>query len=242
MNFIDKVSEIKPRADFLSLTYISLRNHYVYLAVGKAANSTVKHHLFELEYRGTKFKIKSVHDRQSAPLLSPYQLPDNLLNEVFTSPKYFRFAIVRNPYSRLLSCYLDRVVPCRGAAYQELIRTLGRSDGSSVTFQEFIQTACTQPPFQQNNHWRLQVADICANIIPYDFIGKQENFAEDMSLIWSRIAPGQALPEFARSNKSPSITGAKNRLHDYFTPELIELVSKTYILDFERFNYSTDLI
>lgn len=241
MSFIDKVSTIKPKADFVSLTYISLRNRYVYLAVGKAANSTVKHHLYELEYAGTRFKPRSVHDRQSAPLLSPFQLPDDMLEEVFTSPKYYRFSIVRNPYTRLLSCYLDRIVPQSGAAYRQLVRALGRPEGASVSFPEFIRTACAQEPFAQNNHWRLQVAEICAAAIPYDFVGKQENFAEDMGKIWARIAPDRPAPEFARANKSPSITGASSRLHEYYTPELVELVRSAYRHDFEHFGYSTDL-
>jgi pimeloyl-ACP methyl ester carboxylesterase len=241
MNFIDKVATIKPKADFLALTYISLRNRYVYLAVGKAANSTVKHHLYELEYSGTRFKTKSVHDRQSAPLLSPFQLPDDLLEEVFTGPKYFRFSVVRNPYSRLLSCYLDRIVPGSGAAYRQLIRVLGRPEGSTVSFPEFIRTACSQTPFAQNNHWRLQVAEICADVIPYDFIGKQETFAADMSEIWKHVAPNYPMPEFARANKSPSITGAKSRLNEYYTPELVDLVRTAYMPDFERFGYPLEL-
>ena len=241
MKFIDKVASIKPKADFLALTYISLRNHYVYLAVGKAANSTVKHHLYELEYTGTRFKTKSVHDRQTSPLLSPFQLPDDLLEEVFTSAKYFRFSVVRNPYSRLLSCYLDRIVPGAGAAYRQLIRALGRPDGSTVSFPEFIRTACAQAPYAQNNHWRLQVAEICTDAIPYDFVGKQESFAEDMASVWARIAPNHPLPEFAHANKSPSITGAKSRLHEYYTPELVELVRTAYRADFDRFGYPLDL-
>ena len=242
MNFLDKVASIKPKADFLALTYISLRNRYVYLAVGKAANSTVKHHLYELEYIGTRFKTKSVHDRQSAPLLSPFQLSDDLLEEVFTGPKYFRFSVVRNPYSRLLSCYLDRIVPCTGAAYRQLIRALGRPEGSTVSFPEFIRLACAQTPFAQNNHWRLQVAEICADVIPYDFIGKQETFAEDMTRIWTRIAPARPAPEFNKANKSPSITGAKSRLKEYYTAELAELVRRAYLADFERFDYPQELV
>jgi hypothetical protein len=241
MKINDKVASIKPKADFLSLTYISLLNRYVYSAVGKAANSTVKHHLFELEYAGTRYKTKSVHDRQSAPLLSPFQLPEDLLEEVLTSQKYFRFSVVRNPYSRLLSCYLDRITLGNGAAYRQLIRALGKEEGYTVSFSEFIRTACAQTPFAQNNHWRLQVAEICADVIPFDFIGKQETFADDMSKIWSRIAPHRPMPKFNHSNKSPSVTGARSRLKDFYTEELAELVRIAYQSDFERFGYSQEL-
>lgn len=241
MNFIDKVGAIKPKADFLNHTYISLRNHYVYTAVGKAANSTVKHHLYDLEYAGTRFKARSVHDRQSAPLLSPFQLPDDLMEEVFTSPRYFRFSVVRNPYARILSCYLDRIVPADSAPYRQLVLAMKRTAGDAVSFPEFVRTICAQKPFDQNNHWRLQVSEIALSAIRYDFIGRQESFAKDMATIWSKVAPGHPAPDFAAANKAPSITSAEKRLTEFYTPELADMVRTAYREDFEAFGYSRDL-
>lgn len=238
MNFIDKVSAIKPKSDFLNHTYISLRNHYVYTAVGKAANSTVKHHIYDLEYLGTRFKTKSLHDRQSAPLLSPFQLPDDLMEEVFTSPKYFRFSVVRNPYSRLLSCYLDRIVPANSAPYRQLMLEMGKPAGTQLSFAEFIETICKQKPYDQNNHWRLQTCEICTEAIHYDFVGKQESFAVDMAQVWSHIASGRKIPNFASENKAPSITSASKHLGEYYTPELVEMVREAYREDFATFGYS----
>lgn len=241
MSFTAKVASIKPKADFLNHTYISLRNAYVYFAVGKAANSTVKHHLYELEYAGTPFKTKSVHDRQSAPLLSPFQLPDDMLEEVFNSPKFFRFSVVRNPYARILSCYLDRIVPANSAPYRQLVIAMGRSAGEAVSFEEFVRTICQQKPFEQNNHWRLQVSEICMAATKCDFIGKQETFAQDMAQIWRKVAGGRPMPDFAKENLAPSITSAEKRLDEYYTPELVDLVRKAYREDFETFDYSFDL-
>lgn len=238
MNFIEKVSGIKPTGDFLNHTYISLRNHYVYTAVGKAANSTVKHHIYELEYTGTRFKTKSVHDRQSAPLISPFQLPDHLMEEVFTSPKYYRFSVVRNPYSRLLSCYLDRIKPANSAPYRQLMLAMGKPAGTQVSFAEFIETICKQKPYYQNNHWRVQTSEICTEAIHYDFVGKQESFAADMAQVWSHIAPGRQIPNFAGENKAPSITSASKHLGEYYTPELVEMVREAYREDFATFGYS----
>ena len=241
MNFIDKVAGIKPKNDFLNHTYISLRNHYVYTAVGKAANSTVKHHIYELEYAGTRFKIKSIHDRQSAPLLSPFQLPDDVMEEVFNSNRYYRFTVVRNPYSRLLSCYLDRIVPANSAPYRQLLLMLGKPDGTIVSFAEFIGAICKQKPYDQNNHWRLQTSEICTAAIKYDFVGKQESFAADMTKVWSHIAPAAPIPNFAGENKAPSVTSAGKRLGEYYTSELIDMVREAYSDDFASFGYSVDL-
>lgn len=241
MSVTKKIASIKPKSDFLNHTYISLRNAYVYFAVGKAANSTVKHHLYELEYAGSPFKTKSVHDRQSAPLLSPFQLPDDLLEEVFSSPKYFRFSVVRNPYARILSCYLDRIVPANTAPYRQLMIAMGRTAGEQVSFGDFVRTICQQKPFDQNNHWRLQVNEICTSATKCDFIGKQETFAQDMAQIWSRVGRGRSMPDFAKENLSPSITSAEKRLDEFYTPELADLVRDAYREDFKEFGYSLDL-
>jgi hypothetical protein len=241
MNFIDKIAYVKPTADLFNHTYISLRNHYMYTAVGKAANSTVKHHIYQLEYHGTRFKAKSIHDRQSSPLLSPFQLPDDLMEEVFTSSKYYRFSIVRNPYSRLLSCYLDRIVPADSAPYRQLMLLMGKPIGTLVSFAEFIEAVCKQMPYDQNNHWRLQTSEIGTSAIEYDFVGKQENFAADMATVWQHIAPSRILPNFTTENKAPSITSANERLNQYYTPELIEMVKEAYSDDFKTFGYSPDL-
>jgi hypothetical protein len=241
VNILQRVCQVKPKTDFYSHTYISLKNAYVYFAVGKAANSTVKHHLYELEHQGTHFKTKSVHDRQNSPLLSPYQLPQAMMEEVFTSDKYFRFVVVRNPYTRLLSCYLDRIVPANSLPYRQLIVATKRAVGDAFTFEEFVQAVCAQRPFQQNNHWRVQAHEVCRSVIPMDFVGKQENFAADMARIWSRIAAGQNVPDFSAENKAPSITSAESRLAEFYTPNLIDAVRSAYAEDFDAFGYSTKI-
>jgi hypothetical protein len=237
---LERIAARKPRQDFLNHTYISLRHGYLYAAVGKAANSTVKHHLYELEYEGTRFKTKSLHDRQSSPLLSPFQLPPDLLDDVLTSPKYFRFTVVRNPYSRLLSCYLDRIVPASSQPYRQLMALLRRKEGDPVSFDEFVRAVCAQRPYDQNNHWRLQVAEVCHGDIHYDDVGKQETFAADMARMWPRLARGRPMPDFSAENKAPSITSAERRLAEFYTGDLVDLVRVAYRSDFETFGYSMD--
>ena len=60
--------------EFLAHTHISAKNRYIYFGVSKAANSTIKFFLQQLEYLGTPYKVKNVHNKHLSPLLSPYQL------------------------------------------------------------------------------------------------------------------------------------------------------------------------
>lgn len=227
----------KPIHDLYSHSYISLKNKYFFHSVGKAANSTVKHFLYLGEARGTRFKYENVHDRRLSPLISPFQLTEEHLMEVFNSEDFFKFTFVRNPYSRLLSCYLDRIVPMRSTPYKELVRYLGKDVGYDVGFQEFIETICNQSIYEQNNHWRVQYYDAMCDIVDYSFIGKQERFSEDMTVIWKKIYSKFSVPNFESTNSSPSRTNSTGKVDIYWNSDLIKIVNSKYKLDFEYFKY-----
>ncbi|WP_438455127.1 sulfotransferase family protein [Vreelandella venusta] len=228
----------KPIHDLYSHTYISLKNKYLFHSVGKAANSTVKYFLYAEESRGTRLKYDNVHDRRASPLVSPFQLPSSCLFDIFSSEEYFKFTFVRNPYSRLLSCYLDRIIPKRSTPYKELVKYLGRDIGYDVSFSEFIEAVCSQSNYEQNNHWRLQYADAMCDILKYSYIGKQEVFSESMSDIWGNIFPGSIVPDFGSKNMSPSKTNSASKVANYWTNDLRRMVAKRYEKDFLNFNYS----
>lgn len=229
----------KPKKDFLNHSYISFKNKYFYHSVGKAANSTVKHYLYSEELRGTGFKYKSVHDRMESPLLSPFQVGDDELFRVLFGNEYFRFTFVRNPYVRILSCYLDRIRNENSAPYKDLVRWCGAKPGYEFTFDEFVVEICRQDDSEQNNHWRLQYADAMCHIVDYSFIGKQENFAKDMAVLWSSIYPGVTVPDFDSVNKSPAKTGSADKLKSFWTKNLVNIFSERYEKDFVFFGYSS---
>lgn len=240
-------SSIKHRKklhDFENNTNISLRNRYVYFAVDKVANSSIKNSLFEIEYAPVGKKTVTLYDKRSSPLLSPYQLPPDLLREVLNSGNYFRFAFVRNPYARLLSCYLDRILTASSKPRRQLNAYL-KSRGENtedVSFSSFIRAICSQDSNTQNSHWRVQTDDILYGDIEFDFIGKFESLWEDMAIVSSRIW-GELRPEMANKdiNKSPRATHAGGKLHEFYTPELAALVVERFAPDFDAFGYERDL-
>ncbi|WP_323844037.1 sulfotransferase family protein [Microbulbifer magnicolonia] len=240
-SFIESIKKTKPISDFNNHTYISLKNKYVYLAVGKAANSTIKHHLYELEYHNTKFKTLSLHDRRCSPLLSPFQLDADFLAEFIKSDDVFKFTFVRNPFSRLLSCYLDRIVPKKSAPYRQLIKLLGKEVGDDISFESFVLGICDQSPYEMNNHWRLQVDEVCYSHINFDYIGRVESFAQDMANVWPKIAGNFESESLGEENKAPSITKSNSRLVDYYSERLVSSVVDKFSRDFEVFGYSMDL-
>lgn len=234
----------KKLVDFENNTNISLRHRYVYFAVDKVANSSIKNSLFDIEYAAVGKKALTLYDKRCSPLLSPYQLPLELLRDVLNSGNYFRFAFVRNPYSRLLSCYLDRILTASSKPRRQLNAFLKKQGQSfdEVTFEKFVRAVCDQSPNLQNSHWRVQTDDILHGLVEFDFIGKFETLWPDMAIVSSRIW-GDLRPEMANKdvNKSPRATNAGARLREYYTPELANLVATRFASDFGAFGYERDI-
>lgn len=231
-------------ADFQNNSNISLRNRYLYSAVDKVANSSVKNALFAIEYAPVGKEPVTLYDKRSSPLLSPYQLSDDLFREVFNSGNYFRFVFIRNPYTRLLSCYLDRIMRQTSTPRRQLNAYLRKQgvDPTEVPFGKFVEAACQQSSPQQNSHWRAQYDDVLLDQIEYDFVGKFEDLWGGMEIISKRIW-GEVKPEMAnmKLNKSPQVTNAGSRVMEYYTADLAEMVAERYAKDFEAFGYSTDI-
>ncbi|WP_188310299.1 sulfotransferase family protein [Arenimonas fontis] len=238
------VARRKRPGDFENCTNISLRNRYVYFAVDKVANSSIKNALYTIELEPVKRPPPSPFDKRLSPLLSPFQLPPDLLDEVLNSGRYFRFAFVRNPYSRTLSCYLDRILNPTAKPRAHLQRILARKGRPTedISFETFVRAICEQPSAEQNSHWRVQTDDILWGDMEFDFIGKFERLWEDMAVVSTRIW-GEVLPPMAASevNKSPKVTNAGSKLRQYYTPELADLVYERFRSDFDTFGYDREL-
>lgn len=240
--FTNQITSSKPARDFFDHFYISLRHRYAFHTVGKAANSTVKLLLYKEELAGTKIKIPSVHTRSESPLLSPYQLSDVDMDWIMKGDEFTRFTFVRNPYSRLLSCYLDRIAHQESRPYRELMRAMGKEVGYRPSFAEFILTICAQRPFEQNNHWRVQYDDALCEHIEYHEIGKQEEFTQDFARIYKRIFRRDIPFGATKANASPSATSAASKLEEYWTDELSQIVAERYSKDFSFFNYPVERV
>lgn len=237
---VSEITKTKPLRDFHDHFYISMKHRYAFHTVGKAANSTVKFLLYKEEIKGTKIRMPSVHQRAMSPLISPYQLSDEDLERVLFGDEFFRFTFVRNPFSRLLSCYLDRIANGGTRPYRELLMAMGKEADYSPSFEEFINTICEQTAFKQNNHWRVQYDDTLSNVIDYHAVGKQEDFQSDFTKIFDRIFGEAPVKGSLSTNASPSKTSANEKLDKFWTDELRERVRDVFAADFRSFNYPLD--
>ena len=181
--------------------------------IPKAANSTVT---------TTLARLKMGHDVPSKQakkiFLSPAQLSGA---EVARLDQLFKFAFVRNPYSRTLSAYLDKVA-----------RDLP-SDEKVHRFADFI-TDLERGKLHSNAHWAPQSSLLLLPRGQFDFIGKTETLDHDLSTVLQRLCPEDAPP--IKSTLS-NATGANRKLMTYYRDDLAARVLHLYRDDFRLFDF-----
>lgn len=68
----------------------------------------------------------------------------------------FTFVVLRDPFTRLSSAYLDKIVARKPELWPFLGATGGRLRAEDVTFRRFVETVTTNRSAQANPHWRPQ--------------------------------------------------------------------------------------
>jgi hypothetical protein len=220
------------------LTHISRKHLAVFVEVPKAGCTVVKRVLQHSERDGApEPKQQSVHDRSTSPLGAPIR--DRFdLDEVFGDGPYFRFGFVRNPYSRALSCYLEKIAGHQWLRDLRLPR-LGLDPKDDVSFGQFLTLVAEQPLAEMDIHWAPQHYLLSLDRVTYGFLGRFESFQRDLDAVVTQL--GIDTPPDLQRTPTLHITNASARLREYYDDESVELVRHVYRGDFERLGYGIDL-
>jgi len=218
----------------------SKKFHYIYVETAKVACTTIKKVLQSAEV-GDEFHQNEqldVHDRENSPLIQPISDVDSFVDAI-NSDEYFRFSFVRNPFSRALSCYLDKFV------YNEYERIrlspmLGIDSSEPPAFYDFLRAVEKQEDQARDIHWASQTFLLRPNCIRYSFIGRFEFFQQQFGQVCQRL-------DFEKYNtitRNKHSTNARSRVLDFIGKKEIELIHKIYEFDFTNFGYgwSPDVI
>jgi hypothetical protein len=231
-----------PMNEALFNPVVSMRRRYVFFPISKCANSSIKYVLRNQDAILCNIKVTNIHDRVHTPLLTPFQLGQDYYVRECLYGDYFRFAFVRNPFSRLLSCYLDRIVGRKGTRpRRQLNRFLGTSAEDDISFQTFIEAICSQESRDMNDHWRDQYTTLQCGDISLDFIGKVERLGADLAIISERVTEEGEDPLSADVNKSPQKTSAGERVKQYYDEKVADFVRQRFEKDFTVYGYSMEL-
>ncbi|MDO8731372.1 MAG: sulfotransferase family protein [Actinomycetota bacterium] len=226
-------------------THISLVNKYVYFEVPKAGCGTMKSTLGGLE--ASRFSDSLVeqiqgnpHNRKLAtPFVKPYQIPPAELEEVLTSRKFQRFAVVREPASRLLSGWLEKITQGlqQSEPIFEILKEQGRApaEPKDITFADFIDVVTTLPSRQQDPHWRRQTDQIGFDLIKFNALIHLEQLEQS----WDQLGKLTDTPDLKEEFFCRKATNAASHMNEHYTSELLDKVSKAYAGDYAAFGYDT---
>lgn len=206
----------------------------VFNRIKKAGNSTICLFLLEVSNRvaNTEYAIS----KESAP--TPVDLSKATIDQF---SDYYSFVVVRDPYVRALSTFLQKLGKRCPKKYQ------GIPGGGQDTPQGFLDFLIylESGNLYYDRHFWPQVDLLYQPVHQYNYVGKLENLVSDMRNILAHkqiepsLADGLEKPHHSEIGNSDRITSSQNKLADYYTSEARQKVYRLYQNDFKAFDYPT---
>jgi hypothetical protein len=140
-------------------------------------------------------------------------------------------AFVRNPFSRLVSCYKNKIIdensrPLYEGYYGFIYH--------KMSFEKFVNRIILIPDIMSDIHFRSQSSFLFKGSTPlFDYLGHVETLQEDCETIIKE----HNLPPL----KSINVSKKDYEWEEFYTPKLAEKVYKRYQKDFERLGYNNQL-
>lgn len=197
-----------------------------YNRVKKNANTTLTILLRDLAGGGTVHRDIAKWEAQS-----PFDLP---LRGLGALDRLRWMVVVRNPYSRVLSAFLDKF---REEKYQ---RSHGAFALTPEGFAAFV-TWLEQGGLGKDGHWDLQTKLILGPLERFDAVVRFEALGPGLERV---LAAGGVDFDATRLRAAyPSDegkrTGASGRMDTYYSPALAARVARLYAADFSALGYDT---
>ena len=201
----------------------------IYYPVPKTGSTTIKSMLLEIENHPVPEDDDAVHE-PSTGLRRAGRF--DIRGPRFED--YFRFAFVRNPWARLVSCYCNKVLAPRPQVPAFFARQYPRVPFHRMSFTDFVRFACRVPDELCDQHFRPQ-----SHFLDFrntNFIGRFEHFSDDLG----RIIEAAGLPENLhrwRTMRRMRSSVEGQRYVDFYSAETRRLVAGKFENDIERFSY-----
>ncbi|WP_138469010.1 sulfotransferase family protein [Poseidonocella sp. HB161398] len=178
---------------------------------------------------------RDVHDRASSPLPMLSSLPPATRRAALAG-SWRRFSFTRNPFARLLSGYLDKIVTNDWERARHLPQ-LGFAPDARIPLGTFLKALAAIPEEARDIHFAPQSRLLCLGDIGYDFLGAFERFEADFAEMKRRFYGESGGGSYAVIGKRHA-TGAADRLAEHFGPAETALARQLYAADFALLGYS----
>ena len=205
------------------------RSRLVYYFIPKTGCTTIKSLILEAEARPVPDVTEEIHVQADKLII-----PKSTLNlQLSRYNGYLKFAFVRNPWARLVSCYLNKVVALRPGTFKEFSYRYPHVRFDRVSFTGFVRFVCRVPDDLCEPHFKPQSAFFDDKDV--DFIGRFERFPDELAQVIERAELDQRFLKYCRMRKMKSATGKPYT--DHYTAETRRLVAEKYKDDIQRFGY-----
>ncbi|MGD0212449.1 MAG: sulfotransferase family protein [Terriglobales bacterium] len=252
---VQKILSHYPRLDATEIaqrirhsSFVDVSKRYLYFEVPKAACTQMKEllrrqvgapplQLFVGKLMETR-RDMFVHARENVPLPSLVDLDNSTQREVLESDSFFRFTIVRNPYTRLVSAWKNKVVPCEPGAERLYLDIKGRLPDihakELIAFDEFVNYLQAKSDLSAADpHWRRQVDHLFLDALSFSHVGQLENMAATMARFQQHLGLAEPLMGGKKNVSAPVGLATYNQ-------DLADKVYSLYHEDFERLGYNRD--
>lgn len=209
---------------------ISHKHKFAYFRIPKAANSTVTATLYYADTLKVVDSLDSIQQIKDTVFDKPSLMTNKQVSDFRT--KYFKFTFVRNPFTRIVSAYLDKIKTKVNNKRSIVAKSLNIRIESEISFDLFLYYL-ENGGIYENGHWARQTDILTVNPSDIDYIAKIENIEKDLNyilkIIFSKVTPIINIREHATNAMEIS-----KQLDDNF----ISRIFKLYEPDFQNFEYS----
>jgi hypothetical protein len=229
-------------------SFVSPKHRYMFQETPKAACTSIKRMLVEIE--GCKFEENAkpyqrettrnmlVHQRRYVHMRTLLDMPaaarDNILSG---KDNWFTFAVVRNPYSRIVSTFENKV-RLGEPRYRALeARYGGRSKfpDAVAAFRRFVADVVRESVQRADDvHFRPQSELLLLGLIPYTMIFKLEFVAEMVTALQRVVALKSPDKQVVLERDN---SGNRVPWRNYYDQATAAVVRQAYATDFASFGY-----